>query len=155
MNYLTPRQKQRPSPHRVINLTLLHLYLEDRKSLPSHSLLKIKSDWKDFQSSFAAANFNFLPKAITFVRRPKMKRDAWVKCCLFSILYIIPEPFFSRLQKVFSALGRKYYIMLTINFCILAICFCTHEYLEQNPILLLNSLMMCLKICEKFFWIIM
>ena len=65
------------------------------------------------------------------------------------------EPFFSRLQKVFSALGRKYYIMLTINFCILAIYFGTHEYLEQNPILLLNSLMMCLKICEKFFWIIM
>ena len=65
------------------------------------------------------------------------------------------EPFFSRLQKVFSALGRKYYIMLTINVCILAIYFCTHEYLEQNPILLLNSLMMCLKICEKFFWIIM
>ena len=66
-----------------------------------------------------------------------------------------PKPFFSRLQKVFSALGWKYYIMLTINFCILAIYFCTREDLEQNPILLLNSLMMCLKICEKFFWIIM
>ena len=65
------------------------------------------------------------------------------------------EPFFSRLQKVFSALGWKYYIMLTMNFCILAIYFCTHEDLEQNPILLINSLMMCLKICEKFFWIIM
>ena len=65
------------------------------------------------------------------------------------------EPFFSRLQKVFSALGSKYYLMLTINFCILAIYFCTHEDLEQNPILLLNSLMICLKDGEKFFWIIM
>ena len=70
-------------------------------------------------------------------------------------VYESPEPFFSKLQKVFSALGRKYYIMLTKNFCILAIYFGTHEYLEPNPILLLNSLMMCLKICEKFFWIIM
>ena len=62
------------------------------------------------------------------------------------------EPFFSRLQKVFSALGWKYYLMLTINFCILPIYFCTHEDLEQNPIVLLNSLLMCLKICETFFW---
>ena len=82
----------------------------------------------------------------------------WIKCIrrIFPPLPALSsEPFFSRLQKVFCALGRKYYILLTIFFCILAIYFCTHEYLEQNPILLLNSLMMCLKICEKFFWIIM
>ena len=28
--------------------------------------------------------FSANAKAITFVRRPKMKRDAWVKCCLFT-----------------------------------------------------------------------
>ena len=67
----------------------------------------------------------------------------------FFKLWPFTRALFFRLQKVFSALGRKYYIILTVNFCIQAIYFCTHEYLEQYPILLLNSLMMCLKICDK------
>ena len=40
---------------------------------------RLQRHWR-YQGNFC----NETTKAITFVRRPKMKRDAWVKCCLFS-----------------------------------------------------------------------
>ena len=126
----------------------------------SHALMLLRAQWKkkdslpfgnqvkDWHSWFSAV-FSPTKLGCAWVYP---QRTVWVRKVG---MWYRTEPFFSRLQKMFSALGRKYYIMLTINFCILAIYFGTHEYLEQNPILLLNSLMMCLKICEKFFWIIM
>ena len=54
------------------------------------------------------------------------------------------SPFLSGLQKVILAWGCKYFSTLAINFC-------THENLEQNLILLINSLKSALKFVDNSF----
>ena len=67
---------------------------------------------------------------------------------IFSVFKVraamLAEPFLSGLQKVILAWGCKYFSTLAINFC-------THEDLEQNLILLINSLKSALKFVNNSF----
>ena len=98
-------------------------------------------------NSFKVFSIHFLILG-TLVKIPGFPMPYLLHSSLMLISAAIPtstsEPFLYGLQKVILARGCKYFSALAINFC-------THEDLEQNLILVINSLKSALKFVNSSF----